>query len=502
MKKKYFYGASVQGIQGFIFETNKLKEIAGASELVERICTITFRDLTGPSFKKENLIIGAAGNIKYVFSEEEVCKRVVRTFPKLVAELAPGIQLSQAVVTVTDDFEGEYSLYVNRLEKQLKAQRNRKPLQQDLGWMVSERSRRTGKPAIEGKVPDLLDAGQASKMRQAPGSSDSLTGKLIPDDLNHESLKSFPLEIEKVSKSDSGTNSWIAVIHADGNSLGKRIRELSDKGGSPQQFRKLSLKLDEATRKSAQIAFKTVVMDAKGDPDYYPFRPIILGGDDLSVIIRADLAIPFTKVFLEAFEKETKTRFANFGPSFSDGLTACAGIAYIKESYPFHYGIHLAETLCSRAKKISKSVNKEARTPSSLLFHKVHSSFIEDYKTIIEKELTAGTQRLDYGPYFLSPQAGFATISELQEWAGSLNKEGSPKSRIRNWLTVLTSNTEEATQLLDRITKTTPIHFNDRLNLHHAFTLRSENGSERNKDVMHTHLFDAVTLSTIDSKSA
>ncbi len=31
----YLYGASIQGIQGFIFETNKLKEIAGASNLIE-----------------------------------------------------------------------------------------------------------------------------------------------------------------------------------------------------------------------------------------------------------------------------------------------------------------------------------------------------------------------------------------------------------------------------------------------------------------------------------
>lgn len=37
-KTKYLYGAEVQGIQGFIFQTNKLREIVGASELVEEIC--------------------------------------------------------------------------------------------------------------------------------------------------------------------------------------------------------------------------------------------------------------------------------------------------------------------------------------------------------------------------------------------------------------------------------------------------------------------------------
>ena len=44
-KTKYLYGAAVQGIQGFIFQTNKLREIVGASELVEEICTDMFVDL-------------------------------------------------------------------------------------------------------------------------------------------------------------------------------------------------------------------------------------------------------------------------------------------------------------------------------------------------------------------------------------------------------------------------------------------------------------------------
>ena len=40
----YLYGAAVQGIQGFIFQTNELKDIVGASELVEEICTKMFAE--------------------------------------------------------------------------------------------------------------------------------------------------------------------------------------------------------------------------------------------------------------------------------------------------------------------------------------------------------------------------------------------------------------------------------------------------------------------------
>ena len=44
---KYLYAAAVQGIQSFIFQTNRLKEIVGASELVEEICTSAFSELLG-----------------------------------------------------------------------------------------------------------------------------------------------------------------------------------------------------------------------------------------------------------------------------------------------------------------------------------------------------------------------------------------------------------------------------------------------------------------------
>ena len=112
--EKYLYGAAVQGIQSFIFQTNKLKEIVGASEIVEEICTTKFASIAYDcklNYKeaKERLeadgeaILFAAGNIKYAFSTREECERVVRTFPKEVVQFAPGITVSQAVVKYADN---------------------------------------------------------------------------------------------------------------------------------------------------------------------------------------------------------------------------------------------------------------------------------------------------------------------------------------------------------------------------------------------------------------
>ncbi len=484
----YLYGASVQGIQDFIFETGKLKEIAGASELVEQICTEAFFEVAGIAPDDPHLQLAAAGNIKYLFRSREACAQVVREFPRRAMQMAPGITVSQAVVKIEGDFAAKASDYTHDLEQKLRAQRNRPPVQHGLGWMVSERARRTGKPGIDTEPEKVkaIDAGQQAKRKAVKSAKSSLLSKLMPETGGKGYDKLFANEIEDIA--DGAEKGWIAIVHADGNDLGKKIMKMAKENASSEQFRTMSRKLEIATTSAAKSAFDLVVRAAV-EGDLYPIRPVVLGGDDLTVIIRGDLALRFTQTFLEEFEQETRREFEDFGFGFDAGLTACAGIAYIKPNYPFHYGADLAETLCGRAKKVAKSFGLD-RTPSCLLFHKVHASFVEDYESIIEKELTAGGVRLDFGPYFLEPRANYATVGDLSHWIATLHKSDSPRSRLRNWLTDLQVNPAAAQQQLDRIRQITHSDYVDKLRLAKPFITRKQ---------PHTHLFDAIALSAIET---
>lgn len=443
MNEKWLYGASVQGIQGYIFQTNKLKDVIGASELVKELCETDFKRefaLTG----SVEYIVKAAGNIKLILDSEEDCKRIVFQFPKYAMEKAPGITLSQAVVKcVSDDMTEDRK----KLEDRLRAQRNRPCKSLTLGSVAMHRSPLTGLPAIPRKDGEVLDEGV---LRKREILDEKKVNKTLFEIFTGEKVRycEMGLDIKDLTEK----NDWIAIIHADGNSLGEVVKALGSEDG--EKLCEFSKNLDEATKQAAQEAYKKV----KGnDEKKHPIRPIVLGGDDLTVICRGDIAIDFVKEYISLFEEKTKNLL-------SRKLTACAGIAFIKSSYPFSFGYELAETLCGLAKKDAKSDEmknaNEGMAPSCLMFHKVQSSFVEDYEAIKQKELTLKDgSSLCYGPYYLAEQKDLAeqkvrwTIEKLCTTADEFAKEknNSVKTSVREWLTKMHEDTQVAEQYKKRV---------------------------------------------------
>lgn len=456
----YLYGAAVQGIQGFIFQTNKLREIVGASELVEKICTELFAQTLypdNPDPLKEleadkNAVQNAAGNIKYIFKDEAKCQRVVRIFPKIVMEFAPGITISQSVVEYK---EGEFAEAVQKLERNLRVQRNKPMRELNIGLMGIRRSRETSLPAVEIRNGNFLDAGTYNKLYGDNKGKDSLA--LWKKFFGNVKESQLAFEMQDLTFG----NDWIAIIHADGNGLGRVVQQI---GKSQEIFRDFSHELSEATNAAARKAFEEVVGTA-GDGKI-PMRPIVLSGDDLTVICRGDLAIPFTEAFMKHFEEETaKGQLGRILKSvFRDGsayLTACAGIAFVKSSFPFHYGYKLAESLCDRAKKDTKKLYdaENGNLPAScLMFHKVQDSFISNFEEVSVRELRPQFNiSFEFGPYYLwevnKPEVKRWTIGELRDRTAELNGEigNTVKSHLRNWMTLLYDDEDMARQKLERV---------------------------------------------------
>jgi hypothetical protein len=457
---EYLYGAAVQGIQSFIFQTNELKDIVGASELVEQICKTDFEEFA----KNGEIILHAAGNIKCIFKDENECKNAVLNFPEKVMEKAPGITISQAVVTMKGKF-ASFPEAVNELERRLRIQRNKPLRSMTLGLMGVRRSRTTGLPATEVIKGDYIDSATFNKRyewndKKLKEFRKRTTKKLCEKSIGHSlDDDEIAYNIGQITKD----NDWIAVIHADGNGLGQIVQKI---GSDKDKFKEFSEKLDEATMAASVAAYNRIAEQFNFDREkVIPIRPIVLGGDDFTVICRGDFAIPYVTEFLRQFETETKEKLGKtikdnnvFGNEKADKLTACAGVAFIKSSFPFYYGYNLAESLCGRAKKDAKKAEnlRDNQAQSCLMFHKVQDSFVIDFNEIAKRELTpiVDAVSFEYGPYYINPIDSRMSIDKLISYPEKLSsKEGNAiKSHMRQWMSLLHDKGEEAaTRKIDRL---------------------------------------------------
>ncbi len=419
----YLYGASVQGIQDFIFKTNKLQEIVGASEIVKSINLLKDKDNKNSSeitflekFNPSKILLNAAGNIKVIFNSEDECKKAVLDYPKIVMQNAYGITISQAVIKLQGDYPSDADF--KKLDENLKIQRNKPSIPLDMHINILELNPKTAKPIVEYKEDEKLD--EASKQK-----------RVVYSQWFKEKRDENPdfKELKELKSLSNGKNK-LAVIHVDGNGLGNLVPQLKD------NLSTFSKKLDEATKEAFKSA-KTEKMK---------IREVILGGDDLTVICDANEALEFTKNYLQNFEKNTSEIEELKG--LTDKLTACAGIAYSNEKYPFHYAVSLAETLCSYAKNAS---NREA---SCMMFHNIQSANFQSWDKFVKDELTIINDkqsiRCDYGPYYLNKEDE-PKIEDLQNTISAYACDGSPISRLRNWLSELHKSDQYAKNLLARI---------------------------------------------------
>lgn len=456
MSKKYLYGASVQGIQGFIMKTNDLKPIIGASELVDRICTSMFDEYAPRNGTPtiEN-IVRAAGNIKVIFTEKEECERAFREFPKKVMMAAPGITISQAVVVFEADQYGEA---VDKLEERLRAERNKPVRPLYPGVIGMARAPKTGEPAVteRGAVEDkeYVDYATSRKL-------DVLSkGKGYGQDYSNLVMRAFGREVDDLLIDNDQLAQgcgWLAVVHADGNGFGEIVLKL---GRDRELFPKLSVKIDECTQGAFQKAFEEIYPadEASGQ---YGIRPLVLSGDDVTFICRADIAVPFVKSFLFHFEEKTKDELAELAKQIKDaetqellsrGLTACAGIAFMKPSYPFHYAYDLAESLCHAAKVDAKQIKA---APSCLMFYKIQDSIISDWKVMAARELDYSGGSYLFGPYYLNKQEGNVlesrwTIDRLESYVQLLKEKNSMRTSLRRWVSAMYADKGKAEQLKKR----------------------------------------------------
>jgi hypothetical protein len=462
-----------KSIQDYILRSGRLRHIVGASELIDSLSGELLGDvLTALKCAEGEQVRFSrrAGGAIYLFSQERSIRDAFRDLWTLVVrQYAPGLEFVLAIA----EGESDYQAFRSAAAKLLAA-RNRQAAVLPAGGPVTVYAPRTGNPAItEDKRLGWQDAATGRFGLPTFMRSGNLTRKFS----QQIAVDEWPRNLEYNPDADGRhfpflrDNRYLALLHADGNGLGQLLMSLSQHvKAQPDTFIHLfsdfSRAVDRATQAAATQASEAVLLPARlaatdmPGGGAVPARPIVLGGDDLTLLIRADLALPFTQAFLQAFEQHSRNELDKLkkkypdAPGLPDTLTAGAGIAFVKSNHPFHLAHGLAESLASHAKGAAKALlppnsGPEHRIMPTLSFHRVTSASHGDYTEILQDEMTFGRKGeqviTTLGAYTLDAQTDeLPKLADLQALAQLLGGESMARGPARQLLTLLGQDHDDA----------------------------------------------------------
>jgi hypothetical protein len=468
-------------IQGYIFQSNELKENVGASYIIEDLVYGDYlKEAVGyvlPSFQVDldewkkppfamkgcdPFEIGyiGGGNALLLFGNEEHAKAFICEWTRILMVKAP-----QVITAVALDVFDSYSFQESK-RRLFKLMQNNKfrfsPQTVIPAHGITAECTRSGlsQNIWNKKVKAYVSAASHARIQNAETARDKI------NDIYQDIIKdkfTFTNDFSKLGQIE-GENSHIAIVHIDGNDIGEYFS--NPEINSLPMMRENSVTIDKITRS----AFKSLVADivddytkimdslgfdndSKNPSRWYPIddedekkrriipiRPIILSGDDVTFVCDGKLGISFAEKFIQFFENEAKNKGL--------AITVCAGIAIIKTKYPFFRGYCLAEELCRNAKNVRKNEDQKC---SYLDFHIATGAIAGSLDDIRSIHFKAPMGRLHCRPYRMDQEnQDEKSFSLLVKNTEKLKKDF-PKNKCHELREVITMNEAEKDRFLAEI---------------------------------------------------
>ncbi|MBK9750833.1 MAG: hypothetical protein IPO91_29280 [Chloroflexi bacterium] len=468
----------VAHIQQYIFNSNRLKENIGASFLVAAATDLWARDAVRQAVTQHNLdaenqfvpklhleqraeleaevVYCGGGNFVCLFRQAADAQNFARALSARVLFDAPGLHLVIHSLQYEVGVE-PLAQAVGRLLRELKRERGHQPRSTGIaGLGVTAMCDSTSLPAVtlitdqDGKR-NIYSAETAAKLAVTEAANQELK-RLIQ--LEQRFL--YPLDFDHLGRTEH-EKSFIAIVHADGNGLGQIVSGIAQNYNSVKQniayIEALRTFSENVKRASNQALTKTVeyLESALGEDGtlryhfsgqaplalkrsadrrwFFPFRPLIFGGDDVTFVCDGRIGIALAVEFIQQFETAVTDIMQRT-------LTACAGVAIVKAHYPFARAYELSEELCQSAKTFARSQQSATSTmvPSAIDWHFTTGGLYGDLEVMRQREYSApaGQQSLILRPVLLGEQLHpyrtwpfverSVTAFQVGEWSGSRNK--------------------------------------------------------------------------------
>lgn len=473
MQTRALFVTQAKGIQDYILGSDKLRDMVGATELVEwltgQFLTSVLQDFGFTEEKNHYQKISAgAGSARLLFSSIDDAQCLAKIWPLLCAHAAPGLEVLQTV----QEIRGSSIIgAIREAEIALALSRSRRDPAFPVAGAAVERTRRSGKPAIAKmyRLPDseleIIDAETLAKRNRRNTTQRGQLPEIFRRiGFTNEKSDQIPNDFGEVSGSE---REYLALIHADGNGLGQLFIALEKHFQEHLEFSSESIiafykDLTSAIAAAALESVEAAQLKARDGNDK-AILPIVLAGDDLTVIVRADLAMCFISEYLDTFSAKSreslqKIRQAHgvlkLDTALPEELTAGAGIVFMKHTFPFSSAYRLCESLATYAKNNAKERNKKS-PPPSVAFYKITAASIPmEYSELRAHELTGASlsggipAMLTMAPYFIGGEC-LPQLSTLQALVDALMEF--PKGPPRELYSLLQTDLARAQKYYGRI---------------------------------------------------
>jgi hypothetical protein len=429
------------GKQRYIFSTNKLREVVGASELVAASTTDWVTDAVAsvshddPRVRVEPVLtVSGLALITVAGTGEEhesaVCRELIWKITHHALTTAPGLRVLGVFKPLGDRGEMTRDDLIELRDSLERVKATGSPPEARLQRLpVTSACRTSDGPAagrfddLSGDGPEQLSEASIAKRRNNHEGRGRIAGRLAP--YNQRPEPYALIAASRMERRLSGDVPWLGIVHADGNGFGamlRRLGELPPTRTYQDLYQASSAALEQCGGQALDEAAAWLATTC--DDGELPLIPLIASGDDLTVLVDGRYALGFTVAYLRAFETHTRDspvlREVAERLTGRDALTASAGVAIVKPHFPFSVAYELAEQACDSAKKLSRRSAAQEGTGipiCTLDWHVHYDSVGADLR-----RLRAGQHSVDGGsllrrPYAVDPPPAAEAVTRGRHWS-------------------------------------------------------------------------------------
>jgi CRISPR/Cas system-associated protein Cas10 (large subunit of type III CRISPR-Cas system) len=417
MADEYIVAFDTDQIKDYVFTTDKLREVRGASYLLDKLN----RELSWRKIRKlsSERIFFAGGSGAVLTPSPEHADAVICEVEKLYRRVTctasiTGVSVPLAPATRTNGFGNRMQLAALQLREKKDRKASRilatiEPYTQTCS--ACERYPATlVSPVDQSPICNSCHAKRSAARKQKKRQMEESAEAQLAEELK---------DLGELSRPPG----YIGFIYADGNNMGSYLDQLL----SVEDYRTYSSKLNELIESSVNSSLQK----HSAHKGILPYEKLLVGGDDLMIMTTGDIALPVALDIAETFQRDSPNLLQAINRPHDPPHTMGVAVVLAHANFPIAAFLHLAKQLLEKAKR--RCAEEEYKT-SAIDFMVVTAAGSSDVKTLREEVLSQESfayphidrlVRMTQRPYTLLEAKSL--LSHLQKF----KRENFPRSQLQ-----------------------------------------------------------------------